>query len=138
MSCILRVFGSSLNVDALLAQSALKPDRVWKKGEPRFKTKPNDKALVCSGASFVASEAGLSDFDAQAEEAGIFLERNFEEIRKIVGFPDVEGAVLDFGIKLRDVAVHCDYLSPKLIQLAARAGIGIELSHYPCSEEPEG
>lgn len=137
MSCILRVFGSSLNVEALLAQTALKPDRVWKKGEPRSETKPNGETLSNSSASFLASEADMSEFDTQAKEASAFLEMNHSEIRKMVVFPGVEGVVLNFGLELRDVAIHSDYLSPKLIQVAAQSGIGVELSHYPWRNENE-
>lgn len=138
MSCILRVFGSSLNVEALLAQTALEPDRVWKKGEPRFKTKPDGETLNNSNASFLASEADMSEFDIQTREASFFLEKNHSEIRKMVVFPGVEEVVLDFGVELRDYAIHSDYLPPKLIQVAAQAGIGLELSHYyPCSKENE-
>lgn len=135
MSCILRVYGSSLNVETLLAQTALEPDRVWKKGEPRFKSKPNGETLNNSGASFLASDADMSEFDTQTDDASVFLEENHSEIRKIVVFPGVEGVVLDFGVELRDVTIHSDYLPPKLIQAAAQVGIGVELSHYPCSKE---
>lgn len=137
MSCILRVFGKSLNVEALLGQLTLEPDRVWRKGQPRFKTKPNGETLNKSGVSFVASDADMSEFNIQTEEASNFLEKHRSEIRRMVEFPEVEGVVLDFGVELRDIAIHSDYLPPKLLQNAAQTGIGIELSHYPCSRENE-
>lgn len=137
MSCILRVFGDALNVEALLTQLALEPDRVWRKGDPRFKSKPNGEVLNNSGASFMASEAEMFEFNIQAEEASAFLEKHRLDIRKMVDYPGVDGVVLDFGVELRDVAIHSDYLSPKLIQAAAQAGIGVELSHYPFSKENE-
>jgi hypothetical protein len=137
MSCILRVFGSSLDIGALLARTVLEADRVWIKGEPRFQSKSDGETLNNSGANFLVSEADMSEFDIQIKEASAFLEKNQSEIEKMVLFPGVEGAVLDFGVELRDVAIHSDYLSPELIQVAAKAGVGIRLSHYPCISENE-
>jgi len=137
MSCILRVFGKSLDVEALLAQLELKPDRVWRKGQPRFEARPNSRTSNDSGVTFVASKSDMTDFNTQTEEACTFLETHLAEIRTMVEYPDIEGVVLDFGIELRDVLIQNDYLPPKLIQVAAQAGIGIQLSHYACSKENE-
>lgn len=43
---------------------------------------------------------------------------------------------MDFGIARGDVAVQCDYFPPELIRLARELGLGIELSQYPLSDEP--
>lgn len=137
MSCMFRVFGSDLEIDALLDGVALEPNRVWHKGDLRFKHRPDGEVLVLSGASFIASDADMNEFDVQIKEVKDFLSEHCAEIQKMVQFPGVEGGVLDFGIELRNVAVHGDFLPLELLQLAAQAGVGIQLSHYPCSSENE-
>ncbi len=135
MSCILRVSGGQLDVDALLASVRLTPDHVWHRGEPRFRSKPNGKCHESSGVTFLASDAGFGDFDMQVEEATKFLEDHSTQIAGIVTFKDVEAATLDFGIELRDVMIHSDVLAPRFLRAAALAGVAVELSHYPCNDE---
>ena len=77
----------------------------------------------------------MDNFELQVQEAHSFLERNLDKIIKIIEFPGVEEATIDFGVELRDVAIHSDYLNPKFLEVVTQAGIGIEISHYPCSEE---
>lgn len=135
MSCILRVSGESLDVDALLSEVALVPHRKWKKGDARIL---KGKLYADSGANFVVSEAEMDEFPHQAIDATVFLERNAALIAKMAAFPGVQDAVMDFGVSLREgnVAQFCR-LPPKLIQLAASACIGFEISHYAFSEENE-
>jgi hypothetical protein len=103
MSCILRVSGGQLDVDALLASVRLTPDRVWNCGEPRARSKPDGKCYEDSGVTYLASDADFGDFDKQVEEATRFLEDHSTQIAGIVTFKGVEEATLDFGIELRDV-----------------------------------
>ena len=63
------------------------------------------------------------------------MEDHHDQIECLVGFPGVQNVTLDFGIALRDVAVHSDLLTPKFLGAVADTGIAVELSHYPCSEE---
>ena len=135
MSCILRVFGEHLDVEALLSKVTMKPDKIWRKGEPRFKTKPNGRVNEQSGVTFVASDADFLAPDKQLEDATRFLEEFHDEIVLLVEFEGVDHATLDFGIELRDVAVHCDFLSSRFLRGAASAGIEVELSHYPISDK---
>jgi hypothetical protein len=60
MSCILRISGESLDIDALLSRHNLTPDRIWKKGEPRTL---KGKVHSDCGANFLASDADLDEFD---------------------------------------------------------------------------
>jgi len=135
MSCILRISGETLDVDTLLSQNVLHPDQKWKKGEARFF---KGQFYSDSGATFVVSEADLDEFDHQVEEATAFLELHAPIIASMTAFPGVQRAVLDFGVALSEgcVANFC-YLPPPLIQLAARVGIGMEVSHYACSKDEE-
>ena len=127
--------GENLNVEQMLKEVPLEPDRVWKKGEHRFKNNPESRILSISGASFLASNADMAEFETQQKEATDFLKENIALIREMVAFSGVDEATIDFGVELRDVAIHGDYLAPEFIRYAAKAGIGVEISHYPCTDE---
>jgi len=133
MSCILRVSGEFLDIDAMLSQHKLSPYRTWKKGEAR-----SLKGEVHSdcGASFIASEADFDEFDCQVTDATTYLELHVSAIARMAATTGVQFAVLDFGVFLNegDVVQFC-YFPPRLIQLAASAGIGIEVSQYVGSKD---
>lgn len=131
VSCVLRVSGRSLDLDALLAGSALSPYRTWRLGSTRSDSRLDGPVHSDSGACFAISAADFDAFPAQVDDAIAFLECHADEVRAMVSFPGVDAATLDFGIALRDVAVHCDHLPPRLLKAAAAAGVGMELSHYP-------
>jgi hypothetical protein len=135
MSSILRISGQSLDIDALLSENSLPFDRIWRKGEPRVL---KGKLYSDSGANFLASGADLDEFDRQVSEATEYLEQHAPVIAKMVEFPGVQNAVLDFGFSLYEGSVaQFSFLPPKLVRLAASAGIGLEISHYACSKDDE-
>ena len=131
MSAILRIRGAEFDPDAALAGSPLAgiADRVFHRGEPRFRNKRHE----ISGVQFVASNAEMEEFDRQIDEATAFLRTHREEIRRLAAAPGVEDATLDFGICWQDVVFQFDYLPPSLVRLAGELGLGLEISHYPCS-----
>lgn len=137
MSCILRVSGAELNVDALLSIVDMKPDQIWRRGEPRRTGDPDAKRHARSGATFLASDAGFDEFRQQLDEATRYLETHCRQIASMASFDGVQDATLDFGIELRDVAIHIDFLPLRFLKAAAEAGISVELSHYPGSEEKD-
>ncbi len=133
MSCILRISGEFLDIDSLLSAFPLEVDRIWKKEEPRLLI---GELNSVSGANFLASDADLAEFDRQVSEATDYLELNAPIISKIVKFSGVQEATLDFGVSIKEGYVtHFSLLPPKLIQLAASAGIGVEISLYACSND---
>lgn len=137
MSCILRVSGAELDVEALLRVVGLEPDRVWRRGEPQRASKPEGKRNESSGVSFVASDADFDEFGLQIAEATKFLEDNSVRIAAMASFEGVEHAILDFGIKLLAVPFHSDILTPRFLMAVAGTGIAVELSHYPCRAEDQ-
>lgn len=137
MSCVLRVSGDHLDVDSLLSSVHLRPDNIWHRGEPRRRSKPNGRSREDSGVTFLASDADLSEFELQIEEATKYLEDHAGLIAGIVSFEGVQNAILDFGIELRDTAIHSDTLPPGFLRAACNAGIAVELSHYPCAEDAQ-
>ena len=133
MSCILRVSGNSLDIDALIAQHSLAVNRKWKKGEPRMlKGRTHSNA----GANYIASNADLDQFELQLTDATQFMEKNLSDIKNITSFPGVESATLDFGVALNEGYVaQFAYLPPHFLKLAVDVGVGIEISHYACSDD---
>ncbi len=137
MSCLLRILGKDLDVDGLLRRISIPPNRIWRKDEPRSRTNPTGKSFASSGASFVASDADMSEFDRQVEQATAFLEKHCAQISAASRFVGVEEASIDFGVTLRDVAIHSDYLPVELLAVAAKCGLGLEISHYPMTKDAQ-
>ena len=136
MTCLLRISGDSLNVDALLAGHSLPTDRTWRKGDAKSQ---RGDVYSTSGVQLLVSDTALDQLVRQAEEATAFLETHRLDIKRMVAFPGVLDAALDFGIVLPEGYVaQFSYLPPRLIQLAAEAGLGIYLSHYACGDGDEG
>ena len=134
MSCILRINGERLDIDAILETTSLKPDRIWRRGEPRIRSKPEEGVHTDSGLTFLVSDADFSEFDRQVESATTFMETYRDDIILISKLDFTEYATLDFGVGRRDVMVHCDYLPPKFLNAIAGTGVGVEISHYPCKD----
>ena len=133
MSCLLRISGPSLDVQELLLTFALPFDRVWKKGEQRI---VEGRFHTDSGVTFLVSDADLNEIDRQVLEATEYLTKNASVIEKMILFPGVQDAFLDFGVSIGEGYLsQSTYLPAKLIQLAAHAGIGIEISHYACCDD---
>ena len=77
MSCILRISGAGLDIEALLLHRSLVPNRTWRKGEERA---IKGKAHSDNGVSFVASDADFDEFERQLTDATEFLETHSSEI----------------------------------------------------------
>jgi hypothetical protein len=70
------------------------------------------------------------DLSLQCKDAVAFLHQNDVELHRLAEFPGAADRRLDFGYYRQDVAVQCYYLTPELLALAGRLGVGIELSLY--------
>ncbi|MBC3860714.1 hypothetical protein H8K32_01280 [Undibacterium jejuense] len=132
MSCVFRISGELLDIDALLAQCAIPVCRMWRKGEPRIL---KGKFHSDSGANFIASDADFVEFDNQLVDATAFLKGHASEIAKIIAFPGLQNAILDFAVATKDgYTTQSSYLPPKFVQLVARLEIGVGISHYPSAD----
>jgi len=131
VTCILRVWGTNLAVDELAAATSLEPYRIDRRGEPR---RDSSRVFEESCVHFEVSDLDFHELEGQARDAIQFLDQYAAQLRAIMSFPGVQGAVLDFGIAWRDVMVQTDQLPADLLKRAGTLGIGIDLSHYPVSE----
>ncbi len=137
MACVLRAFGSDFDPDEFLKGSPLSPSKVWRKGEPRVSIgRSRSRVQDTSGMNVTVSDANVGDFQEQVRDAIGFLHSNKGELARLVAFPGIEEIVLDFAASWgKDVVTQTDYLPPELIRLAGELGLGIEISHYPISDE---
>lgn len=135
MSCILRISGEELNIDEVLQSISLTVDRVWRKVEPRSIT---GKINTQSGVQFIVNEADFEDFIIQRSDAIKFLKQNTNAILKMLQLPNIQYKTLDFGVSITEGNFFVmSYLSPELIDLAAKCTLGVEISCYLCSDEDE-
>lgn len=138
--CVLRVYGTQLDVDALVETSTLSPCRTYRRGEPRLSTKPEGPRSATSGVNISVSDASWRDLRGQVADAERFLRDHREEISKLRVFPGVEGLTLDFPVELRigkNVWAQCDRFPASLVAIAGELGLSLELSIYPPAREED-
>jgi hypothetical protein len=134
MSCLLRIAGRALDVDAYLARpSGLSPIAVFRRGEPRFRlTDPKGKKHLRSGLNVVVSGKDDDDLAGQVNDALRFLSAKAAAVRALVRRKGVETAALDFGIERRaDALVQVDAFPAELALRAGKLGLSLQMSHYP-------
>jgi hypothetical protein len=135
MSCILRVYGPSFDVDAWLKRATIVPVAVHRRGEPCLPaTKPDGPKHRWSGCNILVSDRGRSDFAGQLRDAARFLSRKSRTLQSLRKSRGVDRAVLDFGVERRpDVLVQGEIISEDVVRIAGRLGLALEISHYPPS-----
>lgn len=134
MSCILRIAGEHLDIDALISQHNISPCNVWRKGEQRL---CNKKIRTNSGASFVASDADFDEFETQLRDVTTFLDLNALTIASMTAMQGVQFATLDFGLSIHEDSIVQSCLFPiEFIRLLGKTGVALEVTHYTSSKEP--
>jgi len=86
------------------------------------------------------SERDWTDLAGQIEDAHAFLRMHEQKLRSLKTTHELTDIRLDFPYSCRlddQIFLQCDYLPPEFLKLAGDLGVGIELSHYPPSEEDE-
>jgi hypothetical protein len=110
VSCVLRV--SAPGATAVAERLTLKPYRV--------------------DGDTVHYDVSAADFDRlgdQIEDAIAFLREHQSDIGTLMALPSSAGW-LDFGVSNRHLPAQFGRLSPELVCLAGKAGLGLELSLY--------
>jgi hypothetical protein len=128
MACSLRIFGSTLDVDSLIAATTIPIADVYRRGE---RTSPVSRKLCQdSGLTISISEADFSEFEKQVKDAISFLNDHKVDVARMAAAPGVDGAYLDFSVTwLRGVRF---WKFPRdLIVLLNDTGLALDLSFYP-------
>ena len=137
MGCILRASGRHFNVDRYLSKSPFTDYHVYRRGEPRFTTKPRGEKNGTTGINIAISHRSFNNLNRQIKAAISFLKKNRTEIKRLVRFTGLDGPpVLDFGINKRGFPGQFDRFSAELVSLAGRLGLAIELSQYDFTKKP--
>ena len=138
VSAVLRAYGNAFDVDAFLDGCTLPVCAVKRRCEPVLPaSQSNGRRHEGSGVHISASEAGFDEFAQQAADATEFLRREFEQVRRLCGWPGIEGVTLDFGVHRRDVVAQYDVFPSELVRVAGSLGLAIELSQYPVFGEEQ-
>ena len=137
MTCVLRAIGAAFDVEAFLAESPLRPEAVYRKGDRVFANLPKGPMRFDSGFNLTVSEAGMDDLPGQVREAIAFLDENEDELRRLGACEGVDAVGLDFGLRRRDVAAQSDLLPAELLWRAGALDIDITVSHYAVADEPD-
>lgn len=135
MSCVLRVIGTSFDVDAFLAESELRPQAVFHRGEARLPGLPDASTWSASGFNLGVSDEGFHDLAPQVREAGRFLNQHEDELRRLGAFPGVEEVCLDFGIARRDIPMQSEVFPADLLWQAGALDIDLAVTHYAVAGE---
>jgi hypothetical protein len=135
VSAVLRAAGPEFDVDAFLAGCTMPVCHVYRRGEPLDPAHPGGRLNRLSGVSVEVSDAGFDEFAEQVADAVAFLWAEAGQVRRLVGWPGVEGVTLDFGLAWRDVVAQTDHFPAELVRLTGEMGLALELSHYPVSAE---
>ena len=134
--CVLRVQSATTNVEALVKAVGLRPIIVHRKGEPRV---PGARTMSHESGFNVEVSSSDRGLDEQAEDAIRFLRRHDAGLRRLRRCRAFQGMTLDFGLydrTSRERPWPSYRLSSRLIALAGKHGIEIELSFY--GSEPRG
>ncbi len=107
MSCILRIAGEDFDVDAFISKSTIVAYNRFYKGDAKYKSKPDGTKVERSGCAIEVSKVEFENFHQQVDDAILYLNQNKEKLQLIKAIPEIQYAVLDFGV---------DYASDKLKQ----------------------
>ena len=134
MTCVLRVFGTHLEIDDLLREISLVPDAVFRKGDQlSIEGAAAVHTRSLSGARIVVSDAVR--LWTQIDEAVLFLRANHAEVKKLSSFPGVQHADLDFNAEVFDPPWGAIFkFSTELLSLMGSTGVSLCLSIWPKSE----
>lgn len=132
MSCILRI--KCEGDPAVLAETLrLRPDKIWRKGEPTRKGQMFEE----SGFSAIVSAAEVTDFDRQITDATGFLLHHCRVLHSAFKKCPWNEACLDFGLALPAHPAFWRGFPAQLVRLAAISHLGLELSFYAVDDSEE-
>jgi hypothetical protein len=129
MSCYLRAWGRTFDVDAFVRDSSIEWKDIWRVGEQRLaglrKGTPHEE----SGLQLHV--AAGDDLPNLVTAATAFLRNHARELPRLKESHGVECIVIDFGLTFdRSNAAQFSYLPPELLRQAADVNCGIEVSYY--------
>jgi hypothetical protein len=140
MSCVLRAWGKTFDVEAYFKNSKLKPSRVWKKGQTIEHGAKRGKKYQMSGFNCKVSNGDFNDLQTQIRDAIQFLKLFKSDLKRLTSASGLEAAGLDFGIinralSVKGSAVQSDVFPAELVRLAGAVDLDIAITLYPGSQK---
>ena len=136
MPCILRITGENFDVDNFIKKSNVATYKVYYKGDAMYATKPEGKKNERSGCSIEIGKVDFENLDQQRDDVIVYLNQNKEKLEWINKTPEIQYAVLDFGLNYdSDKFVQSHYLPNKFLRLVSELDIGIEISMYQSADK---
>ncbi|MBS1783660.1 MAG: hypothetical protein JSS78_11385 [Bacteroidetes bacterium] len=130
MPCILWVTTPS-DSEKLIQTIGLKPYKIIEK-DSIVNTREGERKYDTTLCGFDVVTENFTDFQTLVEEAIVFIEANFEKLKKLK-FLEVNSK-LDFGFYTQfvdsKIVAQYDTIPNKLLRLAGELGMDIELSQY--------
>jgi len=134
MSCVLRIFGADLDIDALLPRLSFAPIVVFRRGEP-VAGRGGPVRRVC-GANFSVSDADLGDLARQIADARQFLQTHHLALEAIRAFAGVDAPTLDFAVAAGAKPIARSATFPAdMLQTMGALGLALEISTYTISDD---
>jgi hypothetical protein len=128
--CVLRVTGSAQNVQTFLKSTTWAPIKIYRRGEPVFKTVDDSSVFTKSGFNVLASEG--EGLERQAQGAIKFLAKHKKELLRLRKHK-LKQLELDFQLYYIESAERpwpSYKLSQRLIEQCSYYGLEIRLSFY--------
>jgi hypothetical protein len=121
-------------VDAFIAQSKLRTYKIFYKGQPRLRSKPDGRKSGRTGCTILVSKADFDNLEGQIKDVISYLKRNNKKLLLLTKTKGIELATLDFGIDARtdgkDHLMQSETFPSELLRLAGNLGLSIEISLY--------
>lgn len=133
MSCQLIVWGRRFEPDKFLEGVQYRRAEVRLRGVVPPARPPGSEKPKVSMFKIWIGQRNWGPLPKQVAAAERFLKapQNQRLLSALAGYPGIEEAKLEFGIRWEDVVVHGDRLSSTLVSAAGKCGLTILISHYP-------
>ena len=129
--CVLKIYSDTFSFKAFSENTNIPVFSVYDKGEYRNQSKT--RKCKENSLSLDVSEKEWDDFPGQVTDAVEFLSKYYKELLELFGKIDDVDAYLDFPIYSRlseEIANQNDHLPKKLVSMAGKLNLGIEMSQY--------
>jgi hypothetical protein len=129
--CVLKIYSDTDSFKLLAEKTVLPVYSVYEKGD--LKIASEKQTYTDYRISFDVSGKEWDDFDGQVKDAILFLEKYFDALNVMMQSHNISDAYLNFPIysRLDDTIVNQnDHLPVKLIMLAGKLSLGIEMAIY--------
>lgn len=130
MSCVLNIAGRNFDPDLFIRETGLKNFLKRYKEEPEGATAQAAKQY--SSVSAIISEADLTDFERQKDDARQYLVENQKGLGLISRTAEIEFATVNFMVELKSVSdqyfAQYIYLPAELTSICGSLKIGIEVA----------